>query len=193
MESVMEQSKNPLRAGSPAPGITGLLENRSDLLRIIRNAVMAGVAVVSIVLLLAWGSSGLWNNTMTGEEFANAMLVRDELFGDLIGYGDYSQLSTVVAPDAELMVPGGTLSGPDGMRMLVEEMQRVEETSGLLLLDVTARQDLVLATWTIDQPQQSALLGFGPATEAGDYVSGQLLLTIVDHQIAGLTMTTWQD
>jgi hypothetical protein len=193
MESLQKQSIKPFRAGSLGPGIAGFFANRSDLLRSIRNAMMAGAAVVSIVLLVAWGSSGLWNNTLTGEEFANAMLVRDELFGDLIGNGDYSQLSTVVAPNAELMAPGGTLSGPDGMRMLVEEMQRVEKPSGLLLLDVTARQDLVLATWTIDQPQASELLGYGPTTEAGDYVSGQLLLTIVDHQIAGLTMTTWQD
>jgi hypothetical protein len=193
MESILKQSIKPFRAGSLGPGVTGFFANRSDLRRSIRNAVLATLAAVSIVLLIAWSSSDLWNNTLTGEEFANAMLVRDELFGDLIGYGDLSQLSTVVAPDAKLITPGGTLNGPEGMRTLVEEMQRVEESSAMLLLDVTAQQDQVLATWTMNQPQPSALLGFGPAAEGGDDVIGQLLLVIVDHQIAGLTMTTWQE
>ena len=193
MESIMKQSISPNRAGSQWAGIDGLFANPSDLLRNIRHVATAVIAVISIALLIAWSGSGLWNNKLTSEEFANAMLVRDELYGDLIGYGDVSELSTLVAPDAVLIAPGGTLSGPEGMRMLVAEMQRVEETSAMLLLDVTARQDQVLATWTMDQPQPSELLGFGPAAETGDYVSGQLLISIDNNQITGLTMTTWPD
>jgi hypothetical protein len=191
MESVLEQSNKPFRAGSPAEGVAVGEARRPELPRILRDALMTALAIVSIALLVAWASSGLWDDTMTGEEAANALLVRDELFGDLIGAGDYNELDALVAPGAELTVPSTTLIGPGGMLVLAQELERVESTSAMLLLDVVAQGDLVMATWTIDQPQPSVLLGFESPAEDDDYVSGQMILTMDDRQITQMTLTTW--
>ena len=89
--------------------------------------MLTGIVILAIGVLLAWGVSDLWSNTMTDEEAANSLLVRDDLFGNLIGASDYIGLPAFVAPDAELTVPGGTLSGPVGMRTLVQEMNRCRD------------------------------------------------------------------
>jgi SnoaL-like protein len=192
MESAIEKTPVPFWIGRDATSKNpDLVEEPKGSRGTVSKAVMTVLAVLAIAAMVAWGGPGLWNNTMTGEEAANAMLVRDEVFGDLIGYADYGELPALVAPDAELSVPGGTLVGPEGMRALVQEMDRVESTSSLLLLDVTAQGNLVMATWTIDRPAPSSLLGFESPSDVDDYASGQMLLTMKDQQIVDMTMTTW--
>lgn len=191
MESTMKQSVRHFGAG-PALSASGLFVEQGGSPRSLVKAVMIGIAIMTIGVLMAWAVAGLWGNSMTQEESANAMLVRDQLFGDIIGASDGNNLPALVAPDAELMVPGGTLSGPDGMRTLIEEMNRVESTTSLILLDVAAQGDAVLATWTIDEPHASTLLGFESPAIDGNHVSGQMLLRIVDQQIVWLDWTTWK-
>lgn len=191
MESTMKHSVRHFGSG-PAQHELGLFAELDGSPRTLVKAVMTGIAVMTIGVLMAWAVAELWSSSMTQQESANAMLVRDQLFGDLIGAADVGNVPALVAPDAQLMVPGGTLVGPDGLRALVEEMNRVESTTSLILLDVAAQGDAVLATWTIDEPHASTLLGFESAAIDGNHVSGQMLLRIVDQQIVWLDLTTWK-
>ena len=190
MASIIERSPGHFRTSIPAQEARGNIAELDGSRRAFLKAMLTGIVILAIGVLLAWGVSDLWSNTMTDEEAANSLLVRDDLFGNLIGASDYNGLPAFVAPDAELTVPGGTLSGPVGMRTLVQEMNRVE-TGGSLLFSTWPRRETT--PWppgpSIDRDRR-LLFGIEPASEVDGHVSGQMLIRPVDHQIVELNMTT---
>lgn len=192
MESTLEQSTDAFWIGTTKSNSRSIYEDLSGRREWVVQAVMLGIVISAIALILAWIGPAFWDNTMTAEEAANALQVRDELFGEVIGNSVYSGLPTLVWAEADLNLPGGVLTGPDGMRTLAEEMRRAESDSGFLLLDLVANANLAVATFMIENPQPSVLLGIDSSnTGASGYVSGQMLFTMADGRISGLEMKTW--
>ena len=77
------------------------------------------------------------------------------------------------------------------MRTLVEEIDRVSVDGTMMLINVTAEDNTVLARWLFDRPLPSDLLGIGPLEDYDSAPGGEIYLTVENQQVTSLELVTW--
>jgi hypothetical protein len=192
METVAEQRPGYVSLFGPrgeSPGLHDELDAQPRAF--LRSLAIALAVIATATVLFASLPGGFWGNSLSAQEGGNALLIRDGFFGGVVGAIEGSSVESIVSPDATLAVPGGSFYGPEGMRTIVNELDRVENSNSIMLINVEPTGDVVRARWTIEQPLASELLGFEKLENPGDYISGEMIFQVVNGQIVAMQMVTW--
>lgn len=114
---------------------------------------------------------------------ANARLYR-EAIETLWNRGEVDKAAQYVAADYRAEDPAIPRSGPDGLRVVVEQFRSASERFHYRLDDVIAQGDLVAARWTVSGVRTGPLLGVPAPTGPQPYsASGMSFNRVRDGRI----------
>ena len=117
----------------------------------------------------------------TPEEEANLEVAR-RFFEELHDQGNLDVAKEIVAPDAVFHIPGGELTGPEGIGGLVTLLRTAFPDAQFPMEEVIADGDHVAVRWTMRGTSKADFQGIPPTGEVVT-LPGQAFLTIEDGTI----------
>lgn len=119
------------------------------------------------------------------EEAANLEIAR-RFFEELHDEGDLAVAAAIVAPDAIFHIPGGELTGPEGIGGLVTLLRTAFPDATFPIEEVAVDGDTVAVRWTMQGTSEGEFQGIPPTGEAVE-LRGTAFLRIED----GLIVEDW--
>ena len=151
------------------------------------------VSVLAITLVFAGtlaflfeSASVVRGDSLSFQERAAVMTATD-VGMNLFATGDLELLEKFVAPDAEILYPGGSASGPEGVLELSNLISGGREFRDFTLKFDRLEGDAVVMSWVLDGPIVPGQLVWYSVPE-GSAISGEIDIVVIDGEVAELTV-----